>query len=459
MKFRKESDSLGSVEVPVDALYGAQTQRAVENFKISGLRLQDHFIRALAIIKRFAAVVNGELGLVEKQVADLIVAAADEIVDGKHSDQFVVDVFQTGSGTSTNMNMNEVIAGLANEMHGGRRGSKEPVHPNDHVNLCQSSNDVIPSAINISVLILIEKKLEPALGKLHNSLSSKSVEFAGIRKLGRTHLQDAVLMTLGQEFSAYAAQVERGIERLADVKKQLLELSLGGTAVGTGINAHPDFAGRVIAMIAEETGIPFREAKNHFASQASQDSSASLSGVLNTIGVSLTKIANDIRWLASGPRAGLGEISLPALQPGSSIMPGKVNPVIPEAVLQVAAQVTGNDATITAAAKGGNFELNTMLPLIAYNLIQSVEILTNASMVFAEKCIDGITANVEKCNSNVENSLDIAVKLIPFTGYDRASEIAKKAYREGKTVRQVVEEEKLLNDEQMREVFQQEGKG
>ncbi|MBS0011841.1 MAG: class II fumarate hydratase [Bacteroidales bacterium] len=454
MKYRIESDALGDIRVPEDALYGAQTQRAVENFRISGLKLQDDFIKALAIIKKNAAIANLELGLIEKQVAELIVAAADEVMEGRHDDQFVVDVFQTGSGTSTNMNMNEVIAGRANEIHTGKKGSKEPVHPNDHVNLCQSSNDVIPSAINIAVLLLIENRLEPALMKLFRSLSSKAGEFASIRKLGRTHLQDAVVMTLGQEFSGYTAQIKKNIERLSEIKKELLELSLGGTAVGTGINAHPDFAARLIAMIADQTGIEFREAGNHFASQASQDGSVAISGVLNTVGVSLTKIANDIRWLSSGPRAGLGEINLPAVQPGSSILPGKINPVIPEAVLQVAAQLTGNDATITAAAKGGNFELNTMLPVIAYKLIQSVDILANASLVFAEKCIDGITANEEKCKSNVENSLDAAVKLIPYIGYDRASEIAKTAYREGKTVRQVVEEKGVLNQEQMREVFQ-----
>ena len=453
MKYRTEKDALGPVKVPVDALYGAQTQRASENFRISGLRLQDHFIKALAIIKKYAAVVNADLGLIDKEVSELIIAATDELIEGKYYDQFIVDVFQTGSGTSTNMNINEVVAGRANEIHTGSRGSKQPVHPNDHVNLCQSSNDVIPTAINISALLLVENSLEPALMKLYKSLSSKAEEFASIKKLGRTHLQDAVVMTLGQEFSGYAAQIAKNIERLSEVKKELLELSLGGTAVGTGINAHPEFAAKVIVMIADQTGLAFREAGNHFASQASQDSQVALSGVLKTTGVSLSKIANDIRWLSSGPRAGLGEINLPALQPGSSIMPGKVNPVIPEAVLQVAAQLTGNDATITAAAKGGNFELNTMLPLIAYNLIQSVEILASASFVFAEKCIDGITANEEKCKSNVENSLDVAVKLIPYIGYDRASEIARQAYEQGKTVKQVIEQEKVLTGEQMREVF------
>jgi len=453
MKYRTEKDALGPVKVPVDALYGAQTQRASENFRISGLRLQDHFIKALAIIKKQAAVVNAELGLIEKKVSGLIIAAADEVIEGKHNDQFIVDVFQTGSGTSTNMNMNEVIAGRANEIHSGRRGSKQPVHPNDHVNLCQSSNDVIPSAINISVLSLVDNMLVPALEKLKLSLSAKALEFADVQKLGRTHLQDAVVMTMGQEFSGYAFQLEKDILRLRETRKYLLELSLGGTAVGTGINAHPEFAAKVIPAIADETGLDFRETKNHFASQASQDDSLALSGALRTIAVNMAKIANDIRWLSSGPRSGLGEIRLPALQPGSSIMPGKVNPVIPESVLQVAAQVSGNDAAVTVAAGGGNFELNTMLPVIAYNLIQSVEILSGAAEAFAGKCVDGLGVNSEKCRMNVENSLDIAVKLIPFIGYDRASEISKQAYEQNKTVRQVVEERQILSEEQMREVF------
>ncbi|MEE4215177.1 MAG: class II fumarate hydratase [Bacteroidales bacterium] len=453
MKYRTEKDALGPVKVPVDALYGAQTQRASENFRISSIRLQNDFIRALAIIKKHAAVVNAELGLIEKKVSGLIIAAANEVIEGKHNDQFIVDVFQTGSGTSTNMNMNEVIAGRSNEIHSGRRGSKQPVHPNDHVNLCQSSNDVIPSAINISVLSQLENMLLPALEKLKSSLSEKAGEFADVQKLGRTHLQDAVVMTMGQEFSGYAYQLEKDIARLEEARKYLYELSLGGTAVGTGINAHPEFAGKVIKNIAAETGLDFRETKNHFASQASQDDSLALSGVLKTIAVNMAKIANDIRWLSSGPRAGLGEIRLPALQPGSSIMPGKVNPVIPEAVLQVSAHVTGNDAAVTAAAGGGNFELNTMLPVIAYNLIQSVEILSGAATAFAEKCVDGIVVNRERCRLNVENSLDIAVKLIPYIGYDRASEISKQAYEQNLTVRQVVEERQILSKEQMDEVF------
>jgi len=453
MKYRIETDALGEVKVPSEALYGAQTQRAVDNFPISGLRLQKHFIVFLALIKKHAARVNAELGLIDENISDAIVRAAKEVMDGKHDGEFVVDVFQTGSGTSTNMNMNEVIARRAGQVISGHAENKISVHPNDHVNLCQSSNDVIPSALNISVSYIIEHELLPSLNKLKESLSDKSSSFSVIKKLGRTHLQDAVVITMGDEFSGYVSQIEKDIERLNEVKKYLLELSLGGTAVGTGINAHPEFAVRVIKNIAAETGIVFREAENHFSSQAAQDNSVSLSGVLKTIASSLTKIANDIRWLSSGPRAGLGEINLPAVQPGSSIMPGKVNPVIPEAVLQVAAQVIGNDATITAAAAGGNFELNTMLPVISYNLIQSLEILSSASEVFAEKCIKKITANHDKCSSYVDNSLDIAVKLIPYIGYDKASEIAKKAYAQNQTVKEVVMEEKILTEKQMKEIF------
>ncbi len=453
MNYRIESDSLGEVKVPSDAYYGAQTQRAVDNFSISGLVLQAEFIEALAIIKKNAAIANGKLGLISKEVSGLIVKSAEEITGGRHYDQFVVDIFQTGSGTSTNMNMNEVIAGRANEIYSGKKGNKFPVHPNDHVNLCQSSNDVIPSAINISVMILIEKNLIPALKELHSALAAKAEEFSGIKKLGRTHLQDAVLMTLGDEFSAYAFQIEKDIVRINEIKDNLRELTIGGTAVGTGINAHPGFAEMVTEMISADTGIDFRLTANHFSSQASQDSSVAVSGILKTIAVSFTKIANDIRWMASGPRSGLGEITLPSLQPGSSIMPGKINPVIPEAVLQVAVQATGNDATITAAAKGGNFELNTMLPLIAYNLIQSVKILSGASLIFAGKCINGIVAKQDKCRLNVENSLDLAVKLIPFIGYDKASAVAKKAYEQDKTIKQVVEEENILTVEQIKDLF------
>lgn len=454
MNYRIENDALGKVKVPSDALYGAQTQRAVENFPISGLKLQKTFIVFLALIKKHAAVVNGELGLITDSLADAISKAAQEVMEGKHDEEFVVDVFQTGSGTSTNMNMNEVLARRAARIISAHDGSKITVHPNDHINLCQSSNDVIPSALNISVSYILQYELLPSLRKLKESLRDKSTRFSEIKKLGRTHLQDAVVMTLGDEFGGYARQIELDIERLIEVKDHLLELSLGGTAVGTGINAHPDFAGRVIKKIADETGILFREAENHFSSQASQDDSVALSGVLKTIGTSLAKIANDIRWLSSGPRAGLGEINLPALQPGSSIMPGKVNPVIPEAILQVAAQVTGNDATITAAAMGGNFELNTMLPVISYNLIQSVEILSSASIIFTDKCINGITANKDKCTSYVENSLDIAVKLIPYVGYDKSSEIAKQAYEKGKTIKQVVIDSNILSEEQISEIWQ-----
>ncbi len=454
MKYRTEKDALGEIKVPSDALYGAQTQRAVENFPISGLTLQRPFIVFLALIKKNAAIINGELGLIDDNISEGIVKAAQEVIEGKHNSEFVVDVFQTGSGTSTNMNMNEVLARRASEIMSVHENGNFAVHPNDHVNLCQSSNDVIPSALNITVSHIIRTALIPSLRKLQESLQEKSNSFSGFKKLGRTHLQDAVVMTLGDEFGGYARQVEQDIEKLIEVSFHLFELSLGGTAIGTGINAHPDFAVKMIEKIADETGIDFREAGNHFSSQASQDGSVALSGVLKTIAVSLTKIANDIRWLSSGPRAGLGEINLPALQPGSSIMPGKVNPVVPEAILQVAAQVTGNDATITAAAMGGNFELNTMLPVIAYNLIQSLEILASGSELFAEKCIKGITANEERCALNIENSLDMAVKLIPYVGYDKASEIAKQAYETGKTIKQVVTDNRILSEQQISEIWQ-----
>ena len=454
MNKRIESDSLGEVRVPLNALYGAQTQRAVENFPISGLHLQKPFIVFLALIKKNAALVNRDIGLVDKNISEAIVKAAREVIDGKHDKEFVVDVFQTGSGTSTNMNMNEVIARRANQI---LSGEKDPaillVHPNDHVNLCQSSNDIMPSALNISLAYLIERDLLPSLNKLKEALDNKSKQFSGIKKLGRTHLQDAVIMTLGDEFSGYSDQIKKSIERLNEVKNYLLDLSIGGTAVGTGINAHPDFAAKVIDKIATDTGIAFRETENHFASQASQDSSAAVSGVFNTIAISLTKIANDIRWLSSGPRAGLGEINLPPVQPGSSIMPGKVNPVIPEAVLQVSAQLAGNDATVSLAARGGNFELNTMIPVIAYNIIQSATILSAAAGVFADKCIKEITANKDKCDSYIEKSLDMAVKLIPYIGYDKASDIAKKAYEQDKTVREVTAESGILTDKQIKEIW------
>ena len=453
MNHREEADTMGTVLVPEDAYYGAQTQRAVENFSLSGLRLPPSFIRVLGMIKKHAAAVNLGLGLLDKDLADPIMTAAQEVIDGKLDDQFVVDVFQTGSGTSTNMNTNEVIATRANEIVTGGKHTKSPIHPNDHVNKGQSSNDVIPTAIHVAALVTIRDRLIPALEKLQQSLAAKATEFADVRKIGRTHLQDAVPLTLGQEFSGYARQVELGIERLRSTESRLAELALGGTAVGTGLNAHPEFAAKVIAGVAEETGCPFREAANHFEAQAAQDGAVEASGVLKTVAVSLVKIANDIRWLASGPRCGFGEITIPSLQPGSSIMPGKVNPVIPEAVIQASAQVIGNDATITFGGQGGYFELNLMLPLIAYNLLQSIDLLTSAAARLTEKCVDGITANRDKCVSYIEQSLAMCTPLVPVIGYDKSAAIAKEAFAKGKTVREVALENNVLPEAELARVL------
>jgi len=447
MKTRKEEDSLGTILVPENAYYGAQTQRASENFPISGLRFPSPFINALGLIKQCAAVTNLQLGLLDRERAEAIGQAAREVLDGKLDDQFVLDIFQTGSGTSTNMNANEVIAGRANEILTGRKGGKSPVHPNDHVNLGQSSNDVIPSAIHIAALLEIRNSLIPSLDGLREALQEKAREFEGIIKIGRTHLQDAVPITLGQEFSGYSRQVELAIERLRSAEQRLAELALGGTAVGTGLNAHPKFAAHAIHLINQETHCSFREATNHFEAQAAQDASVETSGALKTAAVSLSKIANDIRWLASGPRCGLGEINLPSLQPGSSIMPGKVNPVIPEAAIQVAAQVIGNDTVIAVAGQGGYFELNLMLPIIAYNLLQSIRLLTSAASLLMEKCVSGITANEKKCAANVERSLALSTFLVPKIGYDKASEVAKEAHVKEKTIREIVLEKKFMSEE------------
>ncbi len=453
MPYRKEEDALGAVLVPEDAYYGAQTQRALENFPVSGLTFSTAFIRAMGLVKKCAAVINRELGLLDSKLTEAILMAASEVAEGKLDEQFRLDVFQTGSGTSTNMNANEVIAGRANEILSGRRGGKSPVHPNDHVNLCQSSNDVIPSVIHIAALTEIRNQLHPSLNLLHESLEEKSREFQEIIKIGRTHLQDAVPIRLGQEFGGYARQVELAIRRIKATEESLSELALGGTAVGNGVNAHPEFARKVISLISEETGCPFLEAKDHFEAQAAQDAAAEVSGALKGLAVGLSKIANDIRWLASGPRCGLGEINLPSLQPGSSIMPGKVNPVIPEVVIQVAAQVIGNDAAITLGCQGGTFELNTMLPLIAYNLLQSISLLRSAATLFATKCIDGISANAERCVASIEQSLALATYLVPLIGYDRAAEIAREAYKTGKTVREVAMSGNLLSETEVTEAF------
>ena len=453
MKYRDEIDSMGTVRVPADAYYGSQTQRAVENFPISGLRFPSAFIHALALIKKCAARVNDTLGLLDSKLAPAIAHAAQDVMDGRLDNQFVVDIFQTGSGTSTNMNMNEVVASRANELLTGTKGGRSPVHPNDHVNLGQSSNDVIPSVIHISALMIIHNRLVPSLESLQQTLAAKSREFIDVKKLGRTHLQDAVPMTLGQEFSGYTRQIELGIERIQAVEPRLAELALGGTAVGSGLNAHPEFAKNVIALISEQTGLPFTEAVNHFEAQAAQDAAVETSGALKTLAVSLVKIANDIRLLASGPRSGIGEINIPSLQPGSSIMPGKVNPVIPEAIIQVAAQVVGHDAAITLGGQAGNFELNVMLPLIGYNLLQSISILASAINAFSDKCIAGITANREACAAYIEKSLALVTGLVPIIGYDKAAAIAKMAYESGKTIRKVALEESILPEAELDKVL------
>ena len=450
---RIEKDSLGEVEVPADAYYGAQTERARRNFPVSGLTLPRRFLAAVAMIKGEAAAVNEELGAVPADAARAIRQAADEVVDGKLDGQFPLDVFQTGSATSTNMNVNEVLSNRAIEILGGVIGSKKPVHPNDHVNAGQSSNDVIPTAIHVSACIAIEEQLEPGLRRLADALDRKAREFDPIVKIGRTHLQDAVPIRLGQEFSGYAQQIRYALDRLAAVKPRLAELPLGGTAVGTGLNAPAELAPKVIERLAKRTGFPFVPAPNKFEAMAAKDAAVETSGALKTIAASLTKIANDIRWLASGPRCGIGEISIPSLQPGSSIMPGKVNPVIPESVLMVAAQVIGNDATITISGMGGNFDLNVMMPVIAYNLLQSIEILGNASALLAERCVEGIEANRERCEELVERSLAMVTSLVPKIGYDAAAEIAKESVRTGKTVRELCREKKVLPEDELKEAL------
>jgi len=450
MEYRIETDSMGQVKVPAWAYFGAQTQRAVENFQVSDLVMPQEVVRALALVKWAAAEANRDLGLLDAKIAGAIADAALRIANGEiDAKHFPVDVFQTGSGTSTNMNVNEVISNLAIEALGGEIGSKRPVHPNDHVNKGQSSNDVIPTAIHIAAAQGVYNEAVPALESLAASLARKAEEFHDVLKIGRTHLQDATPIRLGQEFSGYARQVELGARRLRESAEHLLELALGGTAVGTGINTHPEFARRTIAKIAEKTGIPFREAENHFEAQAAKDAVVYVSGALKTVATSLMKIANDIRWLASGPRCGLGEILLPELQPGSSIMPGKVNPVIPEAVIQVAAHVTGNDAAIAIGGQWGNFELNVMMPMMAHNLLESIKLIASAARAFKDKCVDGIEANRERCESLIEGSLAMVTPLATVIGYDRAAKIAKTAYDTGRTVREVAREEGVLPAEEL----------
>ncbi|WP_059013168.1 class II fumarate hydratase [Streptomyces specialis] len=431
-EYRVEHDSMGEVRVPADAKWRAQTQRAVENFPISGQRLERAHIAALARIKAAAATVNAQLGVIEKDMADAIVAAAEEVAEGRWDEHFPVDVFQTGSGTSSNMNTNEVLATLATERLG------RPVHPNDHVNASQSSNDVFPSSIHIAATAAVTGELIPALTHLAESLERKGAEFAEVVKSGRTHLMDATPVTLGQEFNGYAAQIRYGVERLTASLPRLAELPLGGTAVGTGINTPPGFSAAVIAEVARATGLPLTEARDHFEAQGARDGLVETSGQLRTVAVSLTKICNDLRWMSSGPRTGLAEIALPDLQPGSSIMPGKVNPVIPEAVLMVAAQVTGNDATVATAGASGNFELNVMLPVIAKNLLESIRLLANASRLLADRTVDGVTANVERAREYAESSPSVVTPLNRYIGYEEAAKVAKRALAERRTIRETV---------------------
>ena len=447
--FRVERDSLGSVRVPKKAYYGAQTQRAIENFPVSGWRFGREFICALGLVKFASARANRELGLLGKRIAAAVERAAQEVMEGRWDEQFIVDIFQTGSGTSSNMNANEVIANRANEILGSKRGAYLPVHPNDHVNLGQSSNDVFPSAIHIASITLLRQKLLPALSDLHKALKNKGREFHPILKIGRTHLQDATPIRLGQEFGGYTRQVELGIHRIQKAMKSLFELPLGGTAVGTGINTHPLFAKKSISIINRVTGCPFREALDHFEAQGARDASVEMSGALKTAAVSFIKIANDIRWLGSGPRCGIGEIHLLDTQPGSSIMPGKVNPVIPESLIQVCVQVIGNDSAITLAGLSGNFELNVMMPLIAYNLLQSLSLLANGVNNFSKKCVKGLKADRKRCEEMIEKSLALATALTPIIGYEEGARIAKKAYLQNKTIREMVEEERLFSKEEL----------
>jgi fumarate hydratase, class II len=451
-EFRIERDTMGEMRVPAQAYYGAQTARAVENFPISNLRFPREFIRALGLIKKHAAAANHELGLLTAEVAESLQAAAQEVTEGKFDSEFVLDIFQTGSGTSTNMNANEVIANRAIELQGGKRGDKS-IHPNDHVNMGQSSNDVIPSAIQLAAFERLERDLLPSLEELRQALENKAREFSSVLKIGRTHLQDATPMRLGQEFGGYADQVRQSIARVRTAAEGLGSLPLGGTAVGTGINAHPEFARRTIERLAKELGFPLFEAPNHFSAQGCIDALIAASGALRSVALSLLKVANDIRWLGSGPRCGLGELKIPATQPGSSIMPGKVNPVMSEMLIQVSAQVVGNDATIAMSGTCGSFELNTMLPVSAHNLLQSIHILSSGARVFTIRCVAGLEADRAVCEGYVEQSLAMCTALVPEIGYERAATIAKKAHETGKTVRQVAIEHSGIAPERLDELL------
>ncbi|HET7229514.1 MAG TPA: class II fumarate hydratase [Longimicrobium sp.] len=447
--FRTEKDSLGEMRVPAEALYGAQTQRAVENFPISGIGFPRRFIHAMGTIKKAAALANQEMGLLDADTVGAIVKAADQVIAGDHDAHFPLDIYQTGSGTSTNMNTNEVIGTLASQLGGGGKR----VHPNDHVNMGQSSNDVIPTAMHVSARVAIHHDLIPALERLRDALLAKAAEFDDVVKSGRTHLMDATPVRLGQEFGGYASQIDHGIRRLKNASEELAELALGGTAVGTGTNAVPGFPALTIRKIGELTGLEFREAENHFEAQGAKDAYVSASGALNTLAVSLLKIANDIRWLASGPTSGLAEITLPAIQPGSSIMPGKVNPVMSEAMMMVCAQVMGNHVAVTVGGQHGNFELNVMMPVMAHNFLQSVAILANACDAFRTNAVDGIGANRERCRELLEKNPAIATALNAYIGYDEAASVAKESAKNYESVRDVVKRRGLLTDEQLDEVL------
>ncbi len=435
-EFRIEQDSLGDMKVLNSALYGAQTARAIDNFPVSGLTLPRPLLRALGLLKKHAAQSNANLDLLDDKLAQAIIKAATEVVNGDHDEHFPVDIFQTGSGTSSNMNTNEVIANRAAQILGQEIGSKA-VHPNDHVNMGQSSNDVFPSAIHIASAEQIHKTLVPALSELHNALVAKAEQFKDVLKIGRTHLQDATPVKVGQVFSGYARQVELARNRIELAAKDLLELPLGGTAVGTGINTHPQFAAMTIAAIAKETTLPFIEAENHFEAQGAKDALVQTSGSMKSCAVSLFKIANDIRFLSSGPRCGIGELILPAVQPGSSIMPGKINPVMAESLMQVCAQVIGNDSTVSLSGLSGNFELNVMMPVIAYNTLQSIELLSHGVKVFTEKCLNDLEADEQRCGDLLEQSLALVTALVPEIGYDHAAALAKEAHKTGKTLREL----------------------
>ena len=456
MEFRIETDSMGEIKVPVNKYYGAQTARSLMNFKIGGERFPAELIRALAIVKKAAAITNCELGTLTAEKRDLIIKAADEVIEGKLGDHFPLVVWQTGSGTQTNMNVNEVISNRAIEMVGGVLGSKKPIHPNDDVNKAQSTNDAFPSSIHIAAVEEIYRRLIPMVTKLRDALDAKAKEFKDIIKIGRTHLMDATPLTLGQEFSGYAQQLTNGLARVSDSLRRLTEIPLGGTAVGTGMNTHPDYAVKVAAKISEITGKKFTTAPNKFEAMAGKDALVEMSGTLKTLAASLLKISNDIRWLGSGPRCGIGEISLPENEPGSSIMPGKVNPTQSEAMTMVCAQVFGNDVTINFAGSSGNFELNVFMPVIAFNILQSIKLLADACESFTDNCVVGIVANETNIKKHLQNSLMLVTSLNPVIGYDNSAKVAKKAHKENKTLKEAALELGLLTSEKFDEVVRPE---